>query len=132
MNRPFSEANVAAGSYALVHGVNTLHVASDLAFTLGEIRAALQPTGALVISECVRPFPHQPIYVEFIFNLLEAFREPVLDPVFRPNGGFLTPEQWTAALTANGFRDVRIVPDVAAIRDDYPSFVVASIVASPA
>ena len=80
----------------------------------------------------MRPFPRQPIYVEFIFNLLEAFREPVLDPAFRPNGGFLTPEQWTAALTANGFRDVRIVPDVVAIRDVYPSFVVASIVASPA
>lgn len=132
MNRPFSEANVAPGSYALVHGVNTLHVASDLAFTLSEIRRALTPSGSLVISECVRPFPRQPIYVEFIFNLLEAFREPVLDPVWRPNGGFLTPEQWTAALTAHGFRGVRIVPDVAKIRDVYPSFVVASIVASPA
>jgi SAM-dependent methyltransferase len=132
MNRPFSEANVAPGSYALVHGVNTLHVASDLAFTLGEIRTALRPSGALVVSECVRPFPRQPIYVEFIFNLLEAFREPVLDPAWRPNGGFLTPEQWTAALTANGFRDVRMVPDLVAIREVYPAFVVASIVASPA
>lgn len=132
MNRAFSEANVAPGAYALVHGVNTLHVASDLAFTLAQIRSALSPTGSLVISECVRPFPRQPIYVEFIFNLLSAFREPVLDPVWRPNGGFLTPEQWTAALTANGFGRVRIVPDIAAIRDVYPSFVVASIVASPA
>ena len=132
MNRPFSEANAAAGSYALVHGVNTLHVASDLAFTLAEIRTALAPSGSLVISECVRPFPRQPIYVEFIFNLLTAFREPVLDPAWRPNGGFLTPEQWTAALTANGFRDVRMVPDIAKIREVYPSFVVASIVASRA
>jgi SAM-dependent methyltransferase len=132
MNRPFSEANVAPGSYALVHGVNTLHVASDLAFTLGEIRTALHPSGTLVISECVRPFPRQPIYVEFIFNLLEAFREPLLDPAWRPNGGFLTPEEWRAALTASGFRDVRMVPDVVALREVYPSFVVASIVASPA
>jgi SAM-dependent methyltransferase len=127
MNKPFAEAGVLPEAHALVHGVNTLHVASDLAFTLGEVRAALAPGGALVISECVRPFPRQPVYVEFIFNLVEAFREPVLDAAWRPNGGFLTPEQWTAALLANGFRDVRIVPDIALIRDVYPSFVVAAI-----
>jgi SAM-dependent methyltransferase len=127
MNKAFAEAGVAPGAYALVHGVNTLHVATDLAFTLQEVRNALAPGGAVVISECVRPFPGQPVYVEFVFNLLEAFREPVLDAGWRPNGGFLTPEQWTAALLANGFRDVRIVPDIAVIRDVYPSFVVAAV-----
>ena len=132
MNKPFAEAGVAPGAYALVHGVNTLHVATDLAFTLGEVRNALAPRGSVVISECVRPFPGQPVYVEFVFNLLEAFREPVLDVGWRPNGGFLTPEQWTAALEANGFRDVRIVPDIAVIRDVYPSFVVAAVSASRA
>jgi SAM-dependent methyltransferase len=132
MNKPFAEGGVAPGAYALVHGVNTLHVAADLAFTLGEIRNALAPSGAVVISECVRPFPRQPVYVEFVFNLLEAFREPVLVPQWRPNGGFLTPEQWIAALESNGFRDVRIVPDIAALRDVYPSFVVASVVANRA
>jgi len=132
MNKPFAEAGAAPGVYALVHGVNTLHVATDLTFTLGEIRDALVPRGAVVISECVRPFPGQPVYVEFVFNLLEAFRDPVLDVGWRPNGGFLTPEQWTAALEANGFRDVRIVPDIAVLRDVYPSFVVAAVVASRA
>jgi SAM-dependent methyltransferase len=132
MNKPFAEGGVAPGAYALVHGVNTLHVATDLAFTLGEARTALSPRGSIVISECVRPFPHQPVYVEFVFNLLEAFREPVLVPGWRPNGGFLTPEQWSAALETNGFRDVRVVPDIAAIRNTYPSFVVAAIVASRA
>jgi SAM-dependent methyltransferase len=132
MNKPFAEGGIAPGAYALVHGVNTLHVARDLAFTLGEVRTALAPRGSIVISECVRPFPGQPVYVEFVFNLLEAFREPVLVPAWRPNGGFLTPEQWTTALEANGFGDVRIVPDIAAIRDVYPSFVVAAVVASKA
>ena len=99
------------------------------AFTLGEVRTALAPGGALVISECVRPFPGQPVYVEFVFNLLEAFRESRLDPAWRTNGGFLTPEQWTAGLLATGFRDVRIGPDIAVIRDVYPSFVVAAVVA---
>ena len=85
-----------------------------------------------MISECVRPFPNQPVYVEFVFNLLQAFRSPVLVPEWRPNGGFLTPEQWTKALEANGFRDVRIVPDISAIRNVYPSFVVAAVVARKA
>jgi SAM-dependent methyltransferase len=132
MNRPFAEAGVAPGAFALVHGVNTLHVASDLAFTLAEIRTALAPSGSVVISECIRPFPGQPVYVEFVFNLLEAFRSPRLDPPWRTNGGFLTPEQWTTGLLANGFRDVRVVPDIAALRDVYPSFVVAAVVAQKA
>lgn len=132
MNKAFASAGVVPGAYALVHGVNTLHVAADLAFTLSEIREALAPGGAVVISECVRPFPNQPVYVEFVFNLLHAFREPVLVPGWRPNGGFLTPEQWTGALEANGFRDVRIVPDISAIRNVYPSFVVAAVVARKA
>jgi SAM-dependent methyltransferase len=132
MNGPFADVGVGHGDFALVHGVNTLHVATDLAFTLSEVRNALAQRGSIVISECVRPFPRQPVYVEFVFNLLEAFREPVLVPEWRPNGGFLTPEQWTRALESNGFRDVRIVPDIAAIRDVYPSFVVAAIVATRA
>jgi SAM-dependent methyltransferase len=127
INRPFAEGGVAPGSLALVYGANVLHVAHDLAATLGEIRAALARNGALVIAECVRPFPGQPIYVEFAFNLLGTFRDAVLVPEWRPNGGFLTPEQWTAALAANGFADVRVFPDIATIRQDIPQCVVAAI-----
>ncbi|HEY7656187.1 MAG TPA: hypothetical protein VH881_04910 [Burkholderiales bacterium] len=127
INRPFAEGGVAPGSAALVYGVNVVHVARDLAATLSEIRAALGENGALVLAECVRPFPGRPIYVEFAFNLLGTFRDAVLVPDWRPNGGFLTPEQWTAALEANGFTDVRVFPDIAAIRQDIPQFVVAAI-----
>jgi len=124
IDRPFG---VAPGTFALVYGVNVLHVARDLAATLAEVRAALAPGGALVIAECVRPFAGQPLYVELAFNLLGAFRDPVLVPGWRPNGGFLTPEQWTQALAANGFRDARVYPDIAAIRATFPRFVVAAI-----
>jgi SAM-dependent methyltransferase len=126
LDRPFG---VAPGAFALVYGVNVLHVARDLAATLAEVRAALAPGGALVISECVRPFAGRPVYVELAFNLLASFRDPVLVPGWRPNGGFLTPEQWTQALAANGFRDVQIYPDIAAIRDTFPQFVVAAVTA---
>jgi len=124
IDRPFE---VAPGTYALVYGVNVLHVARDLGATLAEIRSALAPGGALVVAECVRPFPGQPVYVELAFNLLAPFRDPVLVPGWRPNGGFLTPEQWTQAFAAGGFTDVRVYPDVGAIRKTFPQFVVAAI-----
>jgi SAM-dependent methyltransferase len=124
IDRPFG---VAPASVALVYGVNVLHVARDLAATLAEVRSALAPGGALVIAECVRPFAGRPVYVELAFNLLASFRDPVLVPGWRPNGGFLTPEQWTLALAANGFRDVRVYPDIVALRDTFPRLVVAAI-----
>jgi SAM-dependent methyltransferase len=127
MNRPLAEQGVAPGSVSLVYAVNTLHVARDLDFTLGEIRHALAPGGALVVSECVRLVPEQTIYAEFVFNLLESFRSPVLHPVRRPNGGFLAPEHWRAAMEAAGLDDVRLVPDVDTLRDRFPQFNVAAI-----
>ena len=127
IDRPFADAGVAPGTCALVYGVNVLHVARDLGATLAEIRTALGDGGALVISECVRPFPGQPVYVELAFNLLASFRDPVLVPGWRPNGGFLAPEQWTQAFAANGFTDITVYPDIAAIREVFPQFVVAAI-----
>jgi SAM-dependent methyltransferase len=127
MNAPFGDQEVAPGAFSLVYAVNTLHVAHDLDFTLAEIFCALQPGGRVVLSECVRPHPARTIYVEFVFNLLETFRAPRLHPTYRPNGGFLTPEQWTAALLAAGFDDVRLLPDVTRLRDTFPSFYVAAI-----
>jgi SAM-dependent methyltransferase len=130
MNRSFAEQAVAPGSVSLVYAVNTLHVAHDLAFTLAEVRRALAPGGQLVVSECVRPWPTDTLYPEFVFNLLQTFRSPRLHPGYRPNGGFLTPEQWTGALQAAGFRDVRFLPDVLRIRAEFPGFYVAAIGAS--
>ncbi len=129
IDRPFAEGGVAPGTYSLVYGVNVLHVARDLAATLRELRVALKVGGVMVMSECVRPVADTPLHMEFVFNLLAAFRDPLLVPTWRPNGGFLTPEQWTSALLANGFEGIRIYPDIAAIRGAYPSFVAAAIVA---
>jgi SAM-dependent methyltransferase len=127
MNRPFAEQGVAAGSCSLVYGVNTLHVARDLGFTLGQVFDTLRPGGTLVISECIRPLPDDTVHAEFVFNLLEAFRAPVLHPAYRPNGGFLTPEQWHGAVEAAGFTDIRFLPDVARIRPAFPNFYVAAV-----
>ena len=127
IDRPFSPQGVAPGAHSLAYGVNVLHVAHDLAATLGELRRALAPGGVLVMSECMRPSVGVPIHLEFVFNLLASFRDPLLVPGWRPNGGFLAPEQWRAALEANGFADVRTVPDIIAIRDAYPVSVAAIV-----
>jgi SAM-dependent methyltransferase len=119
IDRPFAEAGIEPGAFALVYAVNVVHVAKDLAFTLSEIRNALRPGGTLVAGECVRPFPGQPIYVELVFNLLEAFR--------CEGAGFRTPEAWVGALQACGFAGAFIHPDVRRLRDAYPSFVVAAV-----
>jgi len=126
MNRSFAEQGIEPGSVSLVYAVNTIHVARDLAFTLGEVHRALAPGGAVVISECIRSLEGMPIYAELVFNLMESFRAPLLDPRFRPNGGFLTPDQWAGALAATGFTDVRFVPDIFEIRKKYPIFFAAA------
>lgn len=127
MNRPFGEQGVPAGSCSLVYGVNTVHVARDLLFTLGEVYQALCPGGVFVISECIRPAPGDTVHAEFVFNLLEAFRSPVLHPVYRPTGGFLTPQQWQAAVEAAGFADIRFMPDIHRVRPVFRSFYVAAV-----
>lgn len=129
IDRPFADQGLVQNSYSLAYGVNVLHVARDLSATLRELRQVLQRDGMLVMGECVRPFEGRSFHLELVFNLLSAFRDAVLVPGWRPNGGFLTPEQWRAALEANGFDDVRVFPDIPAIRDDYPSFVAAALVA---
>lgn len=130
MNRPFAGQGVAPGIYALVHAVNAVHVARDLDATFREIREALVPGGVLVLSECVRLEPGHAVYAEFVFNLLESFRSPVLHPLHRPNGGFLTPEQWRSGMEAAGFTNVRFLPDLDRIRAAFPKFYVMAIAAT--
>ena len=77
--------------------------------------------------ECVRPYPNQPIYVEFVFNFLENFTGVATDPATRPNHGFLTPENWRRAFEASGFEEPRILPDVEALARHYEAFFVAAV-----
>ena len=132
MNRAFGDQGVTPASIALVYAVNTLHVAHDLEFTLREVLRALEPGGRLVLSECVRPRPRQPIESEFVFNLTATFRLPRLDPLYRPSGGFLTPGNWKGAMEVAGFVDIRFLPDIEKVQAKAPRFIAAAIGATRA
>jgi len=127
MNADFAAQGVAGESVDLVYAVNTVHIAKDLGATLARIRETLKPGGVAVFSECVRPFPGQPIYVEFVFNFLENFTGVALDAATRPTHGFLTPESWRRAFSAAGFERSGILPDVERLARHYDAFFVAAV-----
>ena len=127
MNRAFEAQGVPPRSMSVVYAVNTLHVADDLVFTLGEIFRALEPGGRLVVSECVRMRRGQSLSAEFIFNLMATFRSRAATAPGQPPAGFLLPGQWQAAMEAAGFVDVRFLPDVRTFAERFPLFHVAAI-----
>jgi SAM-dependent methyltransferase len=127
MDRDFGEQGVLPESADVVYAVNTVHIARDLSVTLSRIRQALKPGGVAVFSECVRPFPEQPIYVEFVFNFLQNFTGVATDPEVRPNHGFLTPENWRRSFRAAGFEKPEILPDVESLARHYDAFFVAAV-----
>lgn len=127
VDRPWAEQGVEQGTVALVYGVNVFHVARDLGFSLSEARRALVPGGWLVIGECLRPRPGQPVAAELPFLLLEGFREVETHPELRPRPGFLTPESWVASLEAAGFEGIEVVPDVRELRELHPRFTTGAL-----
>jgi SAM-dependent methyltransferase len=130
MTKPWEAQGVQPGSFDAIYSVNCFHVAPDLAFVLGQAKAALKPAGVVVVSECVKPGAHPPpSYVDFVFNFLTSFTDVKLDPVLRPNHGFLSPAAWRANFLAAGFRDVTLVPDLDAVAARYPKFFVGAIAA---
>jgi SAM-dependent methyltransferase len=130
MTKPWEAQGIAPASFDAVYSVNCFHVAPALGFVLREARSALKPGGVVVVSECVRPGENPPpSYVDFVFNFLTSFTNVTLDPVLRPNHGFLSPTAWRASFAAAGFRDVTLVPDVDAVAARYPKFFVSAVVA---
>jgi SAM-dependent methyltransferase len=127
INMPWDTQGAARGEFDLVYGVNVLHVAKDLLFSLNQARGTLAAGGWLVIGECARPYVDQPIYTELIFQILDSFTAVNTDPEIRPNPGFLTAEQWRRAFTRAGFQHADVRPEIDRIREFYPHFFTAAI-----
>jgi SAM-dependent methyltransferase len=127
INSAWDSQGVSGGEFDLVYGVNVLHVAKDLLFSLNQARGALADDGWLVIGECVRPYVDQPIYPELIFQILDSFSNVNTDPEIRPNPGFLTADHWRRAFTRAGFERVEVAPQIDRIRQMYSHFFTAAI-----
>ncbi len=130
MTKPWEGQGVSPGAFDAVYSVNCFHVAPDLGFVLAEAKAALKPGGVVVVSECVKPGVNPPpSYVDFVFDFLASFTDVKIDPVLRPNHGFLSPAAWRASFAAAGFREVEVLPDVDAVAARFPKFFVGAVVA---
>jgi SAM-dependent methyltransferase len=127
INEPWQHQILPTGEFDLVFAVNVLHVSKDLLFSLKQAVSVLSPGGWLVLGECVRPYPNQPIYPELMFQNLESFIDVQTDAEVRPRPGFLTPEQWRAAFRRAGLSDCEVSPDIEKIRDIYSHFFTAAI-----
>lgn len=127
LNQPWAAQGIAPGSRTLVWGVNVFHLAVDLDVVLAEAHAALAPGGWLVVGEGMRPAPGVPVGAELPFQLLSAWRAVRLDPVARPEPGFLTAAHWATALARAGFADVALEPDVATLAALQPNFYAAAV-----
>lgn len=134
IDRPWSDQGLSDCRFDLVFAVNVLHVATDLAFTLAEIKASLDPGGWLVAGECLRPFAAHPVWIEYIFRLLESFNRQHPAEEGMTDIGFLTAEAWSLLVQRAGFADIQIVPDHRRIRTILPQFLVGAVCAqgSPA
>jgi SAM-dependent methyltransferase len=123
----WSEQGIRPGEFDLVYAVNVMHISKNLLFSLKQARSALAQKGWLVIAECLRPYPNQPIYPELMFQILESFTNVQIDPEIRPNPGFLTAEQWRLAFTRAGFQHAEVAPNLDRIREIYPHFFTGAI-----
>lgn len=129
LNASSSRWPVRVGDVDWIHAVNVLHAVRDLGASLRGLAGLLPPGGVLVLGECVRPRRGEPVPQEFVFQLLDEFREVALDPEARPDPGFLDAAAWRTSLEQAGFRDVRFFPDFEAAVKAYPAHSLAAILA---
>jgi SAM-dependent methyltransferase len=118
-NKPFEEQGFHPGSVDVIWGVNAVHVAFDLRFTLEEIKKTLRPGGSLIVCETVRPLGNSMIQQELILNTLDDYWNVKLDDEIRPRHGFMDWKYWVSALSKMGFADARSIPDMSIVDKEY-------------
>ncbi|NJO67538.1 MAG: methyltransferase [Rhodospirillales bacterium] len=127
IDQPWAEQKLEDERFDLIFGVNVFHVAKNLTSSLSEARRRLSGDGVLVAGECLRPDPRTACYIEFVFQLLDSYHQAELDPPRRARPGFLTPEEWSLALSASGFSQVTLLPDHRQTRTIFPQLFIGAL-----
>ncbi|HEV7446560.1 MAG TPA: class I SAM-dependent methyltransferase [Steroidobacteraceae bacterium] len=125
INKPWQAQSPSEAGFELVYGINVMHVAHDLAYSLGQARDSIAADGWLVMGECLSRY--KPIFPEFIFQMLESFGTVRTDARFRPAPGFLPPHYWRRSLAHAGFHVQQIEPDVERISELCPNFLSGAV-----
>lgn len=125
IDRGWAVQGISETHFDIVFGVNVMHVAKDLAFSLNEAREALASGGWLILGECLRR--ERPIFPELIFQTLDSFRNVRTDPDYRPRAGFLTALSWRRVLSHSSFASIEIEPDVERLAEICPNFLASAV-----
>jgi SAM-dependent methyltransferase len=112
INIPFIEQGFSNDSLDIIYGVNVLHVAHNLGFSLREIYSHLNKNGMLVLAETIRPVDNRALHHEIIFNLLNNYYDVELDALMRPYHGFLTKERWIRYFEMTGFKNIEYINEM--------------------
>ena len=114
----FQGQKLLADSIDMAYGVNSLHVAKNISFTLKEIHNVLKPGGVLVMSESIRSKESHLLVQEVIFNLLGEFSSAKEIRGNIKRRGFLFCEDWVLLAEEAGFKDVEYLLNTGNSREE--------------
>lgn len=113
-DRALDRQNIEGESVDLIYGVNCLHCAKDLPFTLSELYKALRPGGWLVIAQFTRGDESKPLpFVDLICDPLASYWDVELIPGKRPGHGLHSYGVWKGLMEEAGFVSPCVFPDEA-------------------
>jgi SAM-dependent methyltransferase len=107
---PLAEQGIAPASFDAIIGVNVLHSARNLLFTLRELRWGLRKGGRLILGEGSPPRRGRRWRLDIVFAFLRGWWDVQLDARFRPRPGFLFPSEWLECARASGYCDAQALP----------------------
>ncbi len=112
VNKSLDEQGFQEPLWDIIYGINVMHVARDLEYSLGELYNHLDDNGILVIAETIRPSDNKALHQEFMANLLEGYYNVKCDIQHRPIHGFLTKGQWISFFQKAGFRNIEFITEL--------------------
>ena len=118
LDQPLAPQGFAPGWFDVVLGVNVLHSARNLEFSLRELRSLLRVGGTVILGEGSPPQAGKRWRLDFVFAFLRGWWDVSLDPGFRPRPGFLFPREWMKLLRHCGYASVTAFPGEEWFRGD--------------